>query len=621
MADIYLAVARSTLGFNKLVVLKHLRSDDDDQRSIDMFLDEARLAARLSHPNIVDTYDVGQDGDSYFIAMEYLEGQSLSRLLKVADQDDVHPTAWARIAAEALRGLHYAHELCDYDGMPLHIVHRDVSPPNIFITYRGEVKIVDFGIAKATLNVFKTDQGLFKGKLGYMAPEQAAGKHLDRRADIFSMGVVLWEALTGQRLLEGGVVVVLDKLGDSDLPTVVSVRPDIDPRLSAIVERALARDPNQRYATAAEMADAIEGLLRILPDAVSKFEIGRTVMALFADHRTTVHRQIEKHLANADRQVLEGEFWSSSGILIASDGTARSTFPSPANEISAFDRSGSLPPPQASLSTAPHSMSDSEAPTDATQERSPSPWLAIAGGALAVAALGISLMSQRLADPSQGPASVESATAAAPSPPGPFENGVNAGQEIAAKDQPSVTTPMPTPTPTKRRFKSSRSSRNREPVDPSPIAIAGPAPEPAPAPVMAAAPVAPSPAAPPPAPAAAPAPAGQPAVVAAAPARPEPSPAPGTVDSKAVAAVVRSHAGEVRTCFDRARMEQPEIHGRLTVQAKVSPAGRVLSTSATNNVEGGARLQSCVVSAFQTWTFPAPSGGVNGNVTYSFVFE
>ena len=615
MADIYLAVARSTLGFNKLVVLKHLRSDDDDQRSIDMFLDEARLAARLSHPNIVDTYDVGQDGDSYFIAMEYLEGQSLSRLLKVAHQNDVHPTAWARIAAEALRGLHYAHELCDYDGMPLHIVHRDVSPPNIFITYRGEVKIVDFGIAKATLNVFKTEAGIYKGKLGYMSPEQATGKHVDRRSDIFSMGVVLWEAITGQRLLEGGVAIALDKLGNSPLPTVDSIKPYIDVQLSGIVERALATDPSQRYATAAEMADALEAYLRMSPDAMSKLEIGRTVMALFADHRATVHRQIERHLANADRKVLEGEFWSSSGIVIASDGTAKPTFPSPTNEMAEFDRSEqALPPPPASPSpsTGPHSLSDSWPPTDPAQERSPARWAAIAGGALAVASIAIAIMSQRSREEPHVAASADSA-AVAPSPAPPPESPSPVAQNIASREQ------MPTSPPerTKRERVRGKRSARREQAEQSSVAVAAPAPEPAPAPIAAALPVAP----PPPAPAAAPPPAPQPAALAPAPPRAESSPPPGTVDAKAVSAAVRAHAGEVRTCFDRARMEHPDIHGRLTVQAMVSPAGRVLSTSATSNVEGGSRLQQCVVSAFQTWTFPAPSGGVNGSVTYSFVFE
>ncbi|HET9834062.1 MAG TPA: serine/threonine-protein kinase, partial [Vicinamibacterales bacterium] len=261
MADIYLAVARRSLGFSKLVVLKHLRSYDDDQRTRDMFLDEARLAARLSHPNIVDTYDVGLDGDAHFIAMEYLEGQSLSRILRAVHHGQVSATAWARIVADALRGLHYAHELCDYDGMPLEIVHRDISPPNIFVTYGGEIKIVDFGIAKATLNSFHTEPGVFKGKIGYMAPEQVNGGVVDRRADIFSMGIVLWESLVGRRLLEGGIRHFLETEGSSPLPTVISVKPDVDPRLSRIVERALAIDPRDRYATAAEMGEAVEAFL------------------------------------------------------------------------------------------------------------------------------------------------------------------------------------------------------------------------------------------------------------------------------------------------------------------------------------------------------------------------
>src|SRR5439155_27189303 len=129
MADIYLAVARGALGFSKLVVVKHLRSYDENRQTLEMFLDEARLAARLNHPNIVDTYDVGRDDDAYFIAMEYLDGQSLSRIMRAAQQGQLPATAWVRIVADALRGLHYAHELCDYDGMPFGLVHRDVSPP------------------------------------------------------------------------------------------------------------------------------------------------------------------------------------------------------------------------------------------------------------------------------------------------------------------------------------------------------------------------------------------------------------------------------------------------------------------------------------------------------------
>src|SRR5262245_57312871 len=166
MADVYLAVARGPLGFNKLVVLKRLRGHvNDEAQTLQMFLDEARLAVRLNHPNIVDTYDVGREAGSYFIAMEYLDGQPLSRVLKATRQSEVNPTTWVHIVAEALHGLHHAHELRDYDGTPLRIVHRDVSSHNIFVTYEAEVKVVDFGIAKVTSNLSQTQAGLLKGKI------------------------------------------------------------------------------------------------------------------------------------------------------------------------------------------------------------------------------------------------------------------------------------------------------------------------------------------------------------------------------------------------------------------------------------------------------------------------
>jgi len=613
MADIYLAVARGTLGFNKLVVLKHLRSTDDEQ-SLDMFMDEARLAARLSHPNIVDTYDVGREGDSYFIAMEYLEGQSLSRLLKVARNKEVHPTAWARIVAEALNGLHYAHELRDYDGTPLQIVHRDVSPPNIFVTYAGEVKIVDFGIAKATLNVFQTDAGIFKGKLGYMAPEQAAGQRVDRRADIFSAGVVLWEALTGRRLLDGGISLVVDKLIRADLPTVSSVNSRIDARLSGIVERALKKDPRERYATAAEMRDALEEYLRRSHDAMSKVGIGHMVMALFADHRASVQRQIEKHLASAESGVLEGDFWTAGGVIIASDGTSSSMPPRPSGEITWQN-----PPPPASLPADLTNPANVETqPDDIPSEPfalqpapyQPAPyragrWLVIACATAAIAALGILFLSKSVHEPLPSPA-LEPSAISAPSPESTPAAAVppKSPQELPTA---AATPPSRRASGRARPSRSTQSSPVAEAPRPTPVPpAAAPSPEALVAPPATPNPPVEAPAPPPPVVAVAPLPATVP---------------PGTVNPKDVTATVRAHAGEVRTCFDRARMDRTDLRGRLTVRATISPAGHVLSTTVTNPIEGGARLQACVLSAFQSWTFPAPTGGVNGNVSYSFVFE
>src|SRR4051794_24667437 len=167
MADVFLAVARGQMGFNKLAVIKRLRQALAEESAFrTMFLDEARLAARLSHPNIVHTYEVGEQNGVYFIAMEYLEGQSLNKVLKEAMRRNVpiEPGVVVRIISDALAGLGYAHELRDYDGRPLNVIHRDISPHNIFVTYDGFTKVVDFGIAKAALSSNETEVGVLKGK-------------------------------------------------------------------------------------------------------------------------------------------------------------------------------------------------------------------------------------------------------------------------------------------------------------------------------------------------------------------------------------------------------------------------------------------------------------------------
>src|SRR5437762_1830430 len=204
MADVYLAVARGLAGFNKLVVVKKMRNPEDPER-LQMFLDEARLSARLSHPNIVHTYEVGETDGRFFLVMEYLEGQPLNVVMSSLAQRGTgltQPQA-AFVVAQVLRGLHYAHDLTDYDGAPLGVVHRDVSPQNIFVTYGGEVKLLDFGIAKAKMNATQTETGVIKGKIRYMAPEQAGEKNVDRRVDLFAIGIIFWELLARRRLFEG----------------------------------------------------------------------------------------------------------------------------------------------------------------------------------------------------------------------------------------------------------------------------------------------------------------------------------------------------------------------------------------------------------------------------------
>ncbi len=219
MADVFLTLAHGPQGVNKLSVVKRLR-DPENVALTEMFLDEARLAARLNHPNIVHTYEVGEARGEYFIAMEYLEGQPLNQLLKKLESrcEGLSEPFVAFIAIQALKGLHYAHEFCDFDGTPLGVVHRDVSPHNLFVTYGGEIKLLDFGIAKAAVNLTHTEDGVLKGKIRYMAPEQATGTDVDRRADIFAFGVVFWEMLARRALFTGAPLSILTRIVNEEIP-------------------------------------------------------------------------------------------------------------------------------------------------------------------------------------------------------------------------------------------------------------------------------------------------------------------------------------------------------------------------------------------------------------------
>jgi serine/threonine-protein kinase len=299
MADVFLAVARGPMGFNKLTVVKRLRNSEENTH-VQMFLDEARLAARLNHPNIVHTYEVGEVGGRFFIAMEYLEGQSLHQVIaRLAEKGEgLSEPMVALIASQALRGLHHAHELCDFDGTPIGVVHRDVSPHNLFITYGAEIKLLDFGIAKATVNSTHTDTGVLKGKVRYMAPEQVSGKPVDRRLDIFAFGVVLWEMLARRPLFQGDAVQILTRIATEPVPSVRSIRPAVSPELDAIVLRALRHDPNDRYQTAEAMRHDVEQFLRAHDAASLEKELGRLMNELFGETREGVRVRIKSFLAN-----------------------------------------------------------------------------------------------------------------------------------------------------------------------------------------------------------------------------------------------------------------------------------------------------------------------------------
>jgi serine/threonine-protein kinase len=300
MADVYLGAAAGPAGFNKLVVIKRLRGGSDDLGLVEMFLDEARLAARLNHPNIVHTYEVDASPDGYLLVMEYLEGQSMRRMAKALRARDgrFDPVLAAHLISEVLEGLQYVHEMRDYDGSPLGIVHRDVSPQNLFVTYDGTVKVLDFGIAKGALNVTDTQSGVLKGKVSYMAPEQINGDAVDRRADIFSAGVVLWELLTGEKLFKGDVVETLRSVMSSPIRPPSSLARGIDPELDRIVMTALARFPSERFHTALDMNKALSALVRGTGRIIRREDVAAQMQEVFGDARETMARTVQMYMAS-----------------------------------------------------------------------------------------------------------------------------------------------------------------------------------------------------------------------------------------------------------------------------------------------------------------------------------
>ena len=289
MASVHLARVEGNPGFEKLVALKRIHPHLAQEREyVDMFLDEARIASRITHSNVCSVFDFGEADGEYFIAMEYLVGEPLSRVhrrvLSNADQrsSSLLPPRMARIIAQACEGLHAAHELTDADGESLHVVHRDVSAANLFVTYDGATQVVDFGIAHASQRVHTTDAGQVKGTFPYMAPEQMTAAVVDRRVDVWALGAVLWELLTLRKLF----------LRETDVNTMYAVlsgeirppsdfRSDISEDLDEIVLKALRRNPDERWQSAREMGKALRRYLAKQEELVGPAEIADWMAELF----------------------------------------------------------------------------------------------------------------------------------------------------------------------------------------------------------------------------------------------------------------------------------------------------------------------------------------------------
>lgn len=307
MAELFRARKVGAAGFEKLLVIKrllpHLATDHELR---DMFLDEARLASQLTHNNIAQVYDLGmvqssdpsqpQSETTYFIAMEYVFGKSLAEIIR-RGQECKGPLSVqnaVRVVASAAAGLEYAHQKKNSAGEPLGLVHRDVSPQNILISYEGEVKLVDFGIAKALSSSTTTRPGTLKGKFSYMAPEQAKGQEVDRRTDVYALGIVLWEALTATRLFSGeSEAVILGMALNPQVTPPQEQNPQVPTELAEICMKALAPDPGDRYASAQEMNDALEGWLHSLATYPSTYSLRSHMNELFAPELETETSQIQ----------------------------------------------------------------------------------------------------------------------------------------------------------------------------------------------------------------------------------------------------------------------------------------------------------------------------------------
>jgi eukaryotic-like serine/threonine-protein kinase len=376
MADVFLAVMAGPVGsgFSKLTVIKRLRQNlAEEPEFVEMLVDEARISARLNHPNVVQTNEVGSVGAQYFLAMEYLDGQPLHRIQHRAVQyaqkaaqanrealavdvssgappssvllptDPFPKECQYLVLVDTLAGLHHAHELADYDGSSLQIVHRDVTPHNVFVTYEGQVKVVDFGIAKAVGRASETRQGVVKGKVRYMAPEQAIGQPVDRRADIFSVGVMLWEAATGRRLWKDmdDLNIVQALVGGNVKCSPRSFDPTVPEEIDRMCVKALAHRREERYATAEEFRLDLEQYLADSGNLVSaRRKLGASVSGLFDDKRTEIKAVIEKQLQALMRQVstdlkpVQIALEQSSGLLpaMSSSAAAAVTTRDPAEE-------------------------------------------------------------------------------------------------------------------------------------------------------------------------------------------------------------------------------------------------------------------------------------------------
>ena len=593
MADVLLARTEGIEGFERHVVLKRIRPEHaKDGRFIQMFLDEARVAANLHHQNIVQVYDIGEAKGEYFFAMEYLHGKDLRELLSAVSKTRKHmPLGYVcAILGSAAAGLHYAHERRGPDKRPLHIVHRDVSPSNILIGYDGAVKIVDFGIAKARMRQAETRSGSLKGKVSYMSPEQCKGEDIDCRSDVYALGVLLYELATTTRLFKGdNDYLVMDAIVQGKVPPPRSRRADLPNDMAAIIMRALSTEPARRYQTADELRLALDMFAVKHGLTAGTSALASYMHELFGE----VPEPWLDTAAPAPNVDVDGPTeaaratWTemSRDEIVEEAAPPKTITDKRRRGAEAVETADTIAPPIASRETRTSMKMGWETRVSAAiNPRNKRLW--IAAPVLLVAAF----IGWRLAAGGDDtkPASPQEATTVVAQP---------AAMPEPAKPQPEV----------------------------SAVRVAGPEPDaavevvekkheapPAAPPVKkpkvekAAKPTTPAPAAGSAAP--------PPVVVAPAPPPPPVEEEMPTLSSGAVSAVASDHARQLAKCEGGA-----ELHGDVSVSFQIDASGRVVKSHLMASIKNP-QVAGCILNAVQSWKFPhAPAAGAKG--VYSINYQ
>jgi serine/threonine protein kinase/outer membrane biosynthesis protein TonB len=614
MADVVLGRADGIEGFERHVVLKRIRAEHArDRRFISMFVDEARLAAGLHHQHIVQVFDIGEAQGEYFFAMEYIHGEDVRKLLSAVAQMKAYVplNVVCAIVSAVAAGLHYAHDRRDSKGRPLDIVHRDVSPSNVIIGYDGAVKIVDFGIAKATARHAETLAGSLKGKCSYMSPEQCKSDPVDRRSDVYGLGVLLYELATTARLFKGdNDYLVMDGIvnGRFALPQVR--RPDLPNELSTIITRALATDRTRRYQTAEELRVELEQF-------ATKHELNATSAALASYMRKIFGTREEPWLDLTTEPEVAGQSWSSTLT-----GGHR-------NSMRTIVASVGIRTPRSvtALETGPTLRLGWEATRHLHGARTGKwRWAAVpvvAVAALAVWKLGLDRDSARAtveagaemtvaALPVASPESPESPALAVPRVVGPPSVPASPAEDLVppttiASDVEPPPVEASAPAPTKLR-----SAKRAMPPAVVPASTTSPMPTPTTptaATVGAAAAVDPALAVA--------------AAVAAAEAASAPRPVAPTQDdavaaiamlsNASVAATASEHAGQLAACEGNARLS-----GDVAVSFQIDATGKVVRSQLMSTIKNP-KVAGCILRAVQSWKFAKPpTGSAKGVYSISY---